>query len=164
VRIDPLFPLEELAEDVTAGFTHVDLWKWLNGDLTDLATDEALGLLLMGMKLFYEIDPSNVRGFTGRYIFRTRDGTIAATADFVNGRMHVHDQAQPPAQATVIFSDGQTFRSFLLNEDILQGLLQNDITVEGNMNYVFRFGFLVQDLQHRLPLLGDVADLEGSGG
>jgi hypothetical protein len=163
VRIDSLFPLEELAEDVTGGFTHVDLWKWLNGDL-DLATDKALGLLLNGMKWFYVLDPSNIRGFTGRYIVRTRDGTIAATAAFVNGHLDVWDHAQPPAQATVIFSDGQTFRSFLFNEDILQGLLHNDITVEGNMNYVFRFGFLVQDLKHKLPLLGDVADLSGTGG
>ena len=39
---------------------------------------------------------------------------------------------------------------FSRDQDILNSLLANDVEVDGNLNYVYKFGFMARDLGHRL--------------
>jgi hypothetical protein len=43
-------------------------------------------------------------------------------------------------------------RAFLLskNQDILDSVLANTVEVDGNLNYIYKFGFMVRDLIRRL--------------
>ena len=127
----------------------------LIGELTGELTDRFLELLLKGMDLAFCLSCSyreNIRGFSGRYLFRTGDGRVGASAVFGNGRMDVREEAIPDWTVRVTFRDPGALRTFLFsrNQDILDSLLKNDVDVDGNLNYLFRFGFLARDLLRRL--------------
>jgi hypothetical protein len=52
----------------------------------------------------------------------------------------------------VTFKDPAALRRFLFSrdQDVLARILANEIAVDGNLNYVYKFGFMVRDLVHRL--------------
>jgi hypothetical protein len=52
----------------------------------------------------------------------------------------------------VRFTDGAALRRFLFAEDqdILDSLLANEVELTGNLNYIYKFGFMARDLQRRL--------------
>ncbi len=54
------------------------------------------------------------------------------------------------------FRNPVALRDFLFskNQDVLQSLLKNEVTVEGNLNYLYKFGFMAKDLMRRLGLAG----------
>jgi hypothetical protein len=66
--------------------------------------------------------------------------------------MKVLGKPSPDWQALVRYKDSQAMWSMLLGGgDILfDSLLNNTVEVEGNLNYIYRFGFLARDLQRRL--------------
>ena len=124
--------------------------------IADPVTDTFLELLLLVMGLAFDLFPDyreNIRGFTGRYVFRTKANSIAATADFRDGRMKVDAEGLADPNVSVVFRDGAAVRNFVRRneEDVLELLLSNDVAVEGNVNYLFRFGYLVHELRAILP-------------
>jgi hypothetical protein len=77
---------------------------------------------------------------------------VATTALFKQGKMTVNKRAIVACNVRVTFTDAKALWSFLLseNQDVLDSILQNTVDVEGNLNYLYRFGFLAKDLTRRI--------------
>ena len=121
------------------------------------ATDKFLELLLVGMDSFFLVSKSfrkNIEGFRATYVFESANGTVHATALFDNADMNVKETADKTYTARVTFQDGAALRAFLFskNQDILDSLLKNQVTVDGNLNYIYKFGFMAKDLMRRLGM------------
>lgn len=137
-------------------------------------TDEFVELLLKAMAWSFKLEAvalflklirkddyqrhlrdSEGRYFEGRYLFRTakQDG-IVTSATFRNGRMHVHEDAIPEWDVKVTFTNGKALRKFLFSEDqdIINSLAENEVKVDGNLNYIYKFGFMAKDLLRRIEL------------
>jgi hypothetical protein len=129
----------------------------LLAELEGVVTDKFVELLLVAMDVGFLLLPSyrrNLRGFAGGYLLRTADQRVAASAVFTPGRMFVHTTAIASPTVTVTFKDPAAFRRFLFSkdQDILQSLLANEVEVDGNLNYVYKLGFMARDLLLRLGL------------
>ena len=121
------------------------------------ATDKLLELLLVGMDLAFFVSRSyrrHIEDFEARYVFMARNGRVDATVDFADGDMQVHEQAMEQWTVRVTFTDAAALRKFLFSKDkdILNSLLENKVQVEGNLNYLYKFGFMARDLMRRLGL------------
>ncbi len=143
-----------------------NVWlKRLENELLGEVTDEFLELLLRVMKLAFSIDKAldlslspfegyrkNIEGFKGRYLFKTSDNIVAASAIFANGDMKVEDDPIDNWDVRVTFKDAASLRAFLFSkdQDILNSLLENKVEVDGNLNYIYKFGFMARDLGRRL--------------
>lgn len=120
------------------------------------ATDEFLELLLHSMDLAFLLSRSyrmsHLRNFSAKYVFTTADGSAGATARFDRGAMQVDDAPAEDGTVRVRFTDGAALRRFLFAEDqdILDSLLANEVELTGNLNYIYKFGFMARDLQRRL--------------
>jgi hypothetical protein len=129
------------------------LVRQLEGEITD----EFLELLLHGMKLAFTLSADyrrNLRGFRGTYVFRTADGSVAVSARFADGEMHVDGGALPEWDVRVTFVSPQALWSFLLSkdQDILNSILRDEVDVEGNLNYVYKLGYMARELVRRLGI------------
>ena len=138
--------------------------RGLMKQLTGKLTDEFLGLLLRGMDLAFHLNKQyrkNIIDFNGRYLFKTGDGKVAASATFTRKNMKYHGDAIADWDIKVTFKDTKAFLVFLFSkdQDILNSLLANDVEVQGNLNLLYKFGFMVRDLVHRLRIDHAVRDL-----
>lgn len=145
-------------QSVGNNFTKM-LSKGLLKEITDVATDKFLESLLNGMDLAFCLSGEyrrNIEVFTGRYLFRTADGAIAASAVFDGGNMHVRKEEIGDWNVRVTFRNAAGLRAFLLskNQDILDSILRNDVEVDGNLNYIYKLGFMSRELTRRLGLAG----------
>ncbi|MHC4629050.1 MAG: hypothetical protein ACYTDV_18895 [Planctomycetota bacterium] len=145
--------------------------KKLKRQLLGEATDRLIEFLLKAMSLsFYllkrdvhhqsHLSDSEGQPFEGRYLFQTtaEDGIVASAA-FENGDMNVRRKAISDWDVKVMFTDGKALRGFLFSEDqdIINSLAENEVEVEGNLNYIYKFGFMAKDLLRRIDVvLGDV--------
>jgi len=132
--------------------------KFLN-TLEDEAAETFLEVLLLFMKLKFMFDPSyrrNIENFKGRYQFKSRDNKITVLVELDNGKMDIKETLSEDVDVTVIFKDGRSLMNFLLsqNRDVLRGLLNNEINVNGNLNYIYKFAFMANHLQ--LELTGNL--------
>lgn len=121
------------------------------------ATDALVELLLEGMATAFLLSRSfrdNIQGFSARYVFATEDGSVGVSARFDGKQMHVEREPVDDWTVRVRFKDANRLRRFLFgkNQDILQSILDNDVEMDGNVNYIFKFGFLARDLERRLGL------------
>jgi len=59
--------------------------------------------------------------------------------------MEVKDFIVENPTTTVIFKDGKAMADFLLagNPDVIEGMLNNQLSVSGNLNYLFKFVYLL---------------------
>jgi hypothetical protein len=108
----------------------------------------------------------SIRDFHGRIEFRSENNQIRVLADFNKGRLEEREldpeeELHPPANASVVFKNPEALKNFLLpkgglqgRRDVLQSILKNEVRLEGNFNYIYRFGFLATHLQ--LKLLGSL--------
>ncbi|MBC8218379.1 MAG: hypothetical protein H8E73_07935 [Planctomycetes bacterium] len=142
----------------------------LKKQLLGKAMDSLIELLLRAMSLsFYlikdddyqnHLHDSKGKPFEGRYLFQTaKEDGIIASATFENGDMHVRKDAMSDWDVKVTFTDGKALRKFLFSEDqdIINSLAENEVEVEGNLNYIYKFGFMAKDLLRRIDVvLGDV--------
>ena len=127
-----------------------------------LASDAAegfLGVLLELMALAVLLDPAfrrNVHGFNARYLFKTKDGKVAATAIFGHGLMEVVPRETPGQlpDITVEFRDAKALVGFLLarDPDIIGAMMRQDVTMEGNLNYLYKFAYMARHLQSRVAV------------
>ena len=129
--------------------------KPLADELCGKVTDDFMQLLLRGMELSFCVSKDyreNIRDFAGTYVFRTDEGEVGCSAVFHDGEMEVDSGVCSPYDVRVSFKDPKALWRFLLaeNQDILDSILANEVEVDGNLNYIYRFGFMVRDLQHRL--------------
>jgi len=129
--------------------------KKLINELIGKATDFFLELLLKGMSLAFCLSKGyrkNIKNFKGRYLFKTADNHVVVAATFDNGNMDVHRDAIENWDVAITFKDTTAFKDFIFsrNQDILDSLLKNEVEVDGNINYIYKLGFMVRDLAHRL--------------
>jgi formate C-acetyltransferase len=104
----------------------------------------------------------NIEKFKGTYRFQDQKRNIETVVSFADGEMRINPHNPPPADLTVTFQDGDCLRNFLLpsstpkrdflKKDIMKSILNHEITVEGNLNLLYKFGYLANHLiLHPLP-------------
>ena len=137
----------------------LDLWSnRIKDQICGEVTDEFLELLLKGMDLAFFFSGGyrkNIEGFKGRYLFRTDDNMVTASAIFQNGDMQVRENGITDWDVKVTFKNAAALRNFLFSkdQDILNSILANEVEVDGNLNYIYKFGFLAKDLGRRLGVI-----------
>ena len=137
--------------------------------LDDRATKDFLDGLLKLMEFRLESPPTldaeyhkNIEEFQGTYRFQDQKRNIETVVLFADGNMRINPQNPTAADLTVTFQDGDCLRNFLLpssapkrdflKKDILKSILNHEITVEGNLNLLYKFGYLANHLiLHPLP-------------
>ncbi len=114
--------------------------------------DKFLETLLNAMSIFFLLDwdfRRNIENFNGRYVFKSRDGSIVTSTIFADGIMEVLDYEIDDSDITITFKDGKTLMEFLFdrNPDVINSILNNEITYEGNLTYMFKFAYMAKHLQ-----------------
>jgi hypothetical protein len=116
------------------------------------AAEEFLELLLKLMSLAFKIDKDfrrNIKGFKGRYQFRSVDNSVTVAALFTGKGLEVKERLIADADVSVIFKDSRSLMNYLLatDRDILRLVLNNEVVLKGNMNYMLKFGYMANHLQ-----------------
>ncbi len=125
---------------------------WL-GIMGSQAAEGFLLLLLKLMDLVFMLNiwnfRENIKGFNGRYLFRSKDDSIVASASFKSGNMKVYDKIIDKPDITITFRDDKALMNYLLSPkpDILGSILRQDVTVNGNLNYLYKFAYMAKRLQ-----------------
>ncbi len=114
--------------------------------------EEFLEVLLKLMGLVFYLDKDfqrNIRNFNGRYLFRSLDRQITVAAVFKDNRLIVTEEEIGDTHMTVIFRNAKSLMAFLLSPkpDILGSMLRQDITIDGNLNYLYKFAYMAKHLQ-----------------
>ncbi|MBA3014449.1 MAG: hypothetical protein FP815_05790 [Desulfobulbaceae bacterium] len=107
-------------------------------------------LRLMALVLTFDHDfRRNIKGFKGRYLFKSKDGGVTAGAIFENSRLTVSSGAVANPNITILFNDGRALMDFLLTPkpDILGSMLRQEISLNGNLNYLYKFAYMARRLQ-----------------
>ena len=112
---------------------------------------EALGLLMV----FAPFWRKSVKGFRGRYQFRSEDGDIHTAVAFVRSpffgtKMTVTHGTIDRPDVTLTFKNGQALYAFLLSGggDIFSAILDNKLSFSGNVNYLMKFAYLSRHVLH----------------
>lgn len=132
------------------------LWKGLQECMDSELAEEFLQTLLTIMVFMFAINSDyrkNIKNFKGRYQFNSVNGQITVAAIFENGYMRVYEKTIPDPHITVTFRNGRALLNFLFSpeQDILGAMLRHDVQTNGNLNYLYRFGFLAKQLQLMMP-------------
>ncbi len=92
--------------------------------------------------------------FHGVYVFGTKDGGVEECRVFKDGEMFEPTYIPEKWNIKVAFKDDQAFWKFLFSggQDIMEAVLVNDVEVFGNLNYLYKFGYMAKDLMTRLGL------------
>ena len=118
---------------------------------SDFAEDFLQLLLnLMSVVFFFDREfRKNIEGFTGRYQFRSKDGKITVAASFADNRLEVAEKEIPNPHITIYFKDGKALMGYLLTPkpDILGSMLRQEVSLDGNLNYLYKFAFMAKRLQ-----------------
>ncbi len=127
----------------------------LKRELGDTVTDGFLEALLRGMAVAFTLSRSyrrNIEGFAAVFVFRTRDNSVGATAEFKGGKLKVESSPRSTYDTRISFRDAGGLRKSLLagDQDLLATMLSDPVDAEGNLSYLYRFGFLAKELTLRL--------------
>ncbi len=134
------------------------LWKDFGQCLESEFAEDFLGILLRLMQAAFLLSPEyrkNIKGFNGKYQFLSKDGRITISAVFRDGQLRVEEKTIPDPNITVVFRNGRALLNFLLspNQDILGAMLRHDIETNGNLNYIYKLGYMAKHLQLMVPQL-----------
>ncbi|WDP90342.1 MAG: hypothetical protein HUN04_11800 [Desulfobacter sp.] len=115
-------------------------------------TEEFLELLLNAMGLFFVFSREfrrQIEGFEGRYLFRSRDGGITISTVFKDGKMKVKEKEISNTDIIISFKNAKALRDFIFSPkpDILGSILRQDVVVDGNLNYMYKFAYMAKRLQ-----------------
>jgi hypothetical protein len=141
--------LEEFAN--TSHKAKAAMEKLLRG-LEDEFTDDTLKTLLKGMSLVFLLSSTyrkNIENFSGSYLFRSKDNAFSVAAVFNNGSMNIVDGPVDSPDITIIFKNPAALRNFIFSPkpDILNAILQQDVSVDGNLNYLYKFAYMANHLK-----------------
>jgi hypothetical protein len=135
--------------------------KFLN-QVKEEVTEEFLIILLHFLRFCCYLDEylrRSIKDFKGQIEFRSENKEIRVLAEFKDGylnpkELQPDEELIPPANASIVFKNPEAVKNFLLppggsegRRDVLRALLNNEIRLEGNLNYIYRFGFLATHLQ-----------------
>ena len=142
----------------------------IENEATGEALDNLLFLLLKAMGLLFLINKDyrkNIKDFTGSYVICSSDNKINVSAIFKKipvfftkkDGMEVKDSVVDNATTTVTFKNGKAMADFLLsgNTDVIAGMLNNQLSVSGNLNYLFKFVYMLW----LIPELLGINDFKG---
>ena len=134
------------------------LWADFGNCLESEAAEEFLEILLTLMRIMFALNHDyrrNIKGFRGRYQFISRGRRITMAALFDKGRMTVREAVISDPDITITFRDGRTLIHFILSprQDIIGAMLRQDVQTEGNLNYIYKFGYMAKQLQMMMPRL-----------
>jgi hypothetical protein len=120
--------------------------------LTSEFAEDFLQLLLGLMSVVFMFDHDfrkNIERFNGRYQFKSKDGRITVAALFGDDRLEVREEEIPNPDITVLFKDGKALMGYLLTPkpDILGSMLRQEVSLDGNLNYLYKFAFMAKRLQ-----------------
>ena len=127
-------------------------FKEFSDCLSSELAEDFLQLLLGLMSVVFLFDPDfrkNIAGFNGRYQFKSKDGCITVAALFGNNRLEVREEDILYPDITVLFKDGKALMGYLLTPkpDILGSMLRQEVSLDGNLNYLYKFAFMAKRLQ-----------------
>lgn len=156
-KVASWFPFRYLWSDRLVHWFAKHGCRKLLDELSGAATDAFLELLLTGMDLLFLLSKSyrrNLKGFRGRYLFRTADDQVRSGVVFCGEKMVRHPGGIDDWNVRVSFKSVAALKSFLFSrdQDILNSLLRNEVEVDGNLNYVYKFAFMARDLGKHLGL------------
>jgi hypothetical protein len=120
--------------------------------LTSEFAEDFLQILLGLMTVVFMFDGDfrkNIEGFEGGYQFRSKDGCITVSARFRDNRLEVREEEIAAPDITVLFKDGKALMGYLLTPkpDILGSMLRQEVSLDGNLNYLYKFAFMAKRLQ-----------------
>ena len=133
--------------------------KFLETLETETAENIMEGLLYL-MKTRFLLDPiiigsdyrQNIHNFDANYQFRSKSGDIKVLVTFHDGQMDWEKSLSQDVNATLEFKDGQALVNYLFNyvilqnRDFLQSMINNEIRVSGNLNYLYKFLFMANHM------------------
>lgn len=129
-----------------------DLFTSFTNCLTSEAAEGFLQLLLSLMSVVFLVNHDyrkNIAGFNGRYQFKSKDGCITMAALFGDDRLEVREEEIPDPDITILFKDGKALMGYLLTPkpDILGSMLRQEVSLDGNLNYLYKFAYMAKRLQ-----------------
>ena len=118
--------------------TFLEFMQWVIENSSDNS------LIIFGLDGFNK----NIEGFDAVYVFTTEDGGVQATARFNDGVMSLHSSAASNWDLKIVFRDANALWKLMMSggAGVVDAMMENDTQVYGNLNYLYRFGFLVKDL------------------
>jgi len=151
-----------------------DVLDGLSSDLADWTLDKLLDIMALAFELsknpLVVILAPQLRGyhrnlraedgkpaFEGVYLFETKDGSVQECRIFKDGEMRDPKMPCPPDRydIKIVFKDTNAFWKFLFSggNDVMDSILDNDVEAYGNLNYLYKFGFMAKDLVQRLNVI-----------
>jgi hypothetical protein len=136
--------------------------KFLHALENEAAEPVLLGLCF-ALKLKCAVDHDfrrNIDRFYGQYQFISKTGHLKVVLEFDHGQVRFREGLGDKPNATIFFKDGASLVRFIIarKKDILQAMLRNELEAKGNLNYIFKLGFMANHLdrefQALLPLPG----------
>ncbi|HAW50301.1 TPA: hypothetical protein DCX16_05075 [bacterium] len=121
--------------------------------------EEFLEKLLNIMSLLFIIEPNfrkHIKDFFGTIEFRSKDYEIRVLATFKDNKLKIRElkpeeKLEDAPNAVIIFKNPIALMNFLLpkggRRDILRSILNNEVVLQGNLNYIYRFSFIANHLQ-----------------
>jgi len=115
-------------------------------------TGDGLFLILRVMSMVFSLNRNfnkNIRNFDGRYIFNSSDGSFAVSIVLGNSKMSVYKKKIENPDVTITFKNAKALKNLALSPkpDIFQSVINQDISVNGNLNYLYRFASMLNELQ-----------------
>lgn len=111
-----------------------------------------LDLLLKFMSLTFLVNKGfrkNIKNFDGRYLFKSKDNHITVAAVFGDGQLSVDKKPIGNTHVTVTFRNARALMNYLLSPkpDILGSILRQDVVIDGNLTYLYKFAYMAKRLQ-----------------
>ena len=127
-------------------------WKKFVNILESKAINDIMDVLFKLFSLVFVFDKKfrkNIENFNARYLFKSKDNEIHVAAVFKNSKMKVYKKEIDNTNVTVIFKDAPSLVKFITsdNPNLLIAILNQDIVVSGNLNYIYKFGYMAKHLQ-----------------
>lgn len=139
-------------------------WQNLVDKFVDDLSGETAETILKGLLSVMQVrilvvDPiingdfrSNLHGFKGKYQFYSEEDNVDVLVKFANIDMDWEETFSSDYNVMAKFKNGSALNNFLFNflvkndRDVLGSLTKNEIRVKGNLNYLFKFLFMVNHL------------------
>ncbi|MDL1973991.1 MAG: hypothetical protein LWX55_04260 [Deltaproteobacteria bacterium] len=137
-----------LLRSVRANRVQKQFFNCIESELAEGFTE--LLLRFMSLVLFLNMGfRRNIKNFRGRYLFRSRDDEITVAAVFRDNRLRVYEKAIANTDVTVTFKDAKALMNYILSPkpDILGSILRQDVVIDGNFNYLYKFAYMAKHLQ-----------------
>jgi hypothetical protein len=126
-------------------------------------TEWFLKLFLWAFGLSFRLFPDlrkNIEDFEGTYVFKTRNGSVRESAIFKSGAnggplMTRKDEPVPDPNVTIVFKNADVLKRYLFSladQEILQLILENDVQLDGNWNYVCKLLYMIRALRSTVGL------------